>query len=88
MLASDSSVFPPGLITGFFKGHRSQGDPDHDGIRNSENTDDHNDGILDVNDDRPFVSNSSSAAPRLDNRGRNEKECHERGVAVTPLMNS
>ena len=110
-LSADPSIFPPGLVTGFFgsktqealkkfqrkfgifsvgstttgffgpksrgflKEHCSSGDSDHDGIRNSDDSDDDNDDILDVDDDHPFISNSSSmTSPRLDDHGKDDGE--------------
>ncbi|MDO8514798.1 MAG: peptidoglycan-binding protein [bacterium] len=106
-LSSDPSIFPPGLITGFF-GHRTEealkkfqrkfgiftvgstttgyfgprsrallkencgkADTDHDGITNSIDTDDDNDGTPDVEDSHPQNPNvATSTNTRSDERGK------------------
>ena len=61
-----------GSFTGFFgkksrdymKSQCSGGDADKDGIRNSEDPDDDNDGILDLQDSKPFSNASTTEAKK------------------------
>ena len=50
----------------------SQGDKDKDGIRNSNDPDDDNDGVADVDDKFPFDPNATSTKPKGDDHGLNE----------------
>lgn len=98
----DPTLFPPGLVTGFFgpktqaavkmwqrrfgidpigtgffgmksRSHYaamcSNGDHDKDGVKNSEDSDDDNDGVADTIDAYPFNSNATSTKVKIDDRG-------------------
>ena len=117
-LSADPSIFPPGLVTGFFGsktqealkkfqrkfgifsvgstttgffGPKSRGflkencgkaDTDHDGILNSVDTDDDNDGVSDDKDSHPLnknVSTSTKSRSDDDRDDDNKRGGNDRG---------